>query len=78
MLAQEDPSFEQTREEFAIKQLVSEAAVEALGEAVLPGATRCNEQRSGSTAGQPLSQSYGDHLGIAISQLVSDGRRLRS
>ncbi len=59
-LLEQYPGFEQSREQLAVQEFVSEPAVEALRIRVLPWTARFDEQRARSSARQPPPERDGD------------------
>lgn len=54
--------FGQAGEESSEEEFITEAAVEALAESILPGAARCDEVGAGPLIGQPCLERMGDEL----------------
>lgn len=59
-------SFSKREEDFAIQQFIPQTGVEALDEAVLPGASRCDVCGAGTHRRDPVLDSFGDELRTVI------------
>ena len=62
----QDPCFQQGVEDLPVEQLVSELPVEGLVVAVLPGASRLNEERLGSHSAKPPTNGASRELGSIV------------
>ena len=62
----DDLSLSKREEDFAIQQFIPQTGVEALDEAVLPGASRCDVCGAGTNSRDPVLDSFGDELWTVI------------
>jgi len=62
----DDLSLSQREEDFAIQQFIPQTGVEALDEAVLPGASRCDVCGASTHRRDPILDSFGDELRTVI------------
>src|SRR5690554_2438120 len=66
VLVEDDAGFDERAEELAVEQLVAHARVEALGESVLPGRTRRDEESANVGVVEEGSDGRGDELGTVV------------